>query len=313
MKVKFWGVRGSIPTPLTSLQIQNKIAAVVQRIEPKDLESPDSRELFLAHIPPFLHGTVGGNTTCIEVRLDDNTLIVFDGGSGIRELGNELKIRKENIRTFHLFFTHFHWDHLQGLTFFSGLTDPKATVHFYSPEEKMEEYIRDQMRFPYFPVTLDIMPAKLEFHTLGKQPLRVGDAEVYWRQMKHPGGCYSYQIRENGKKMIFSTDTELSPVDFEKNEQNADYFKDIDLLIMDSQYTLGEAIEKYDWGHSSYSLAVDFSAAWNIRNLVLFHHEPMYDDKKMHSILKSSSWYLNHLEQKGVTIYLAREQMELTI
>ena len=113
--------------------------------------------------------------------------------------------------------------------------------------------------------------------------------------------------------MIFSTDTELSESDFQKNRQNTEYFSGVDLLIMDSQYTLGEAIEKYDWGHSSYSLAVDFAVAWGIKNLVLFHHEPLYDDKKMFSIAKSSKWYLNHLEQKGVKIYLALEQMELNV
>jgi len=157
------------------------------------------------------------------------------------------------------------------------------------------------------------MPANIEFKTLEKQPFKVGRGEVTWRKMKHPGGCVSYQVKENGKRVIFSTDTELSESDFEKNEENRSYYQNADLLIMDAQYTLGEAIEKYDWGHSSYSLAVDFSVAWNIKNLVLFHHEPLYDDKKMYGILKSSNWYLNHLEQQGVNIFLAREQMELEV
>ena len=313
MKVKFWGVRGSIPTPLTNSQVQNKIAAVVQRIEKKDLESPETRELFLSQIPPYLFGTVGGNTTCIDVRLADGNMIIFDAGSGLRELGYSLKKQRNNTRHYHIFFTHFHWDHLQGLPFFTALSDKNSTITFYSPEERMEEYIRGQMRYPYFPITLDLMPATLKFVVLADQPHRIGSGEVYWRSMKHPGGSISYQVRENGKRVIFSTDTELSDPDFEKNPENSAFYSGAELLIMDSQYSLGEAIEKYDWGHSSYSLAVDFSAAWNIKNLVLFHHEPLYDDKKMYSILKSSSWYLNHLEQQGVKIYLAREQMELDV
>jgi phosphoribosyl 1,2-cyclic phosphodiesterase len=313
MKIKFWGVRGSIPTPLTNIQLQNKIAAVVQRIQEKDLESPETRELFLSQIPPYLFGTVGGNTTCIEIRLSDDSMIIFDAGSGLRELGYSLKKRRGTGRHFHFFFTHFHWDHLQGLPFFSALGDKDAKMTFSSPEERIEEFIRGQMRYPYFPVTLDVMPATVEFSVLKEQPYRVAGGEIYWRGVKHPGGCVSYQVKENGKRVIFSTDTELSEKDFEKNEENTAYYKDADLLIMDSQYTLGEAIEKFDWGHSSYSLAVDFSVAWNIKNLVLFHHEPLYDDKKMYSILKSSNWYLNHLEQKGLNIYLAREQMELDV
>lgn len=311
MKIKFWGVRGSLPTPLTNAQVQGKISAVVQRIEAKDIESPESRDAFLARLPRYLFGTVGGNTTCLEVRLSDDTLIIIDGGSGITDLGNELKRRKENIRNYHIFITHFHWDHLQGIPFFPAISDPKVTITFYSPVERLEEYIRGQMRFPYFPVTLDIMPATFRFVVLKENSMKIKNAEIHWRKMKHPGGCYSYKIEENGRNVIFSTDTELSETDFEKSDENTAFYRNGDILIMDSQYTLGEAIEKYDWGHSSYSLAVDFSAAWGIKNLVLFHHEPLYDDKKTHSILKSSSWYLNHLEQRGIKIYLAQEGLEL--
>ena len=313
MKVKFWGVRGSIPTPLTAEQIRSKIAAVVQRIERKDLESEETRERFLARLPDYLFGTVGGNTTSLEVRLDDDTMIVFDAGSGIRELGVQLKSRRQLKREYHMFFTHFHWDHLQGLPFFAALFDPEVTIHFYSEDPRFEEYVRGQMRYPYFPVTLDIMAAELKFHVLAEQRCRISGAEVSWRKMKHPGGCRSYSVREGGRKLIFSTDTELSEADFERTEENAAYFKDADVLIMDSQYTLGESLEKYDWGHSSYSLAVDFAAEWNIRRLVLFHHEPLYDDQKMHNILKSASWYLNHLEQKGLKIFLATEGLEIAL
>ena len=313
MKVKFWGVRGSIPTPLTAEQIRSKIAAVVQRIERKDLESEETRERFLARLPDYLFGTVGGNTTSLEVRLDDDTMIVFDAGSGIRELGVQLKSRRQLKREYHMFFTHFHWDHLQGLPFFAALFDPEVTIHFYSEDPRFEEYVRGQMRYPYFPVTLDIMAAELKFHVLEEQRCRISGAEVSWRKMKHPGGCRSYSVREGGRKLIFSTDTELSEADFERTEENAAYFKDADVLIMDSQYTLGESLEKYDWGHSSYSLAVDFAAEWNIRRLVLFHHEPLYDDQKMHNILKSASWYLNHLEQKGLKIFLATEGLEIAL
>ena len=313
MKVKFWGVRGSIPTPLTSGQIRRKIAAVVQRVEKKDLESEEARERFLARLPEYLFGTVGGNTTSLEVRLSDDQIILFDAGSGIRELGIQLKKQRESKREYHMFFSHFHWDHLQGLPFFAPLFDPDVTMNFYSEDENFEEYIRDQMKFPYFPVSLDIMPAKKKFHVLEQTRCKIGDALVSWRSMKHPGGCRSYSVAEGKKKLIFSTDTELDEPDFQRTEENAHYFQDADVLIMDSQYTLEEALEKYDWGHSSYSLAVDFASEWNIRNLVLFHHEPLYDDQKMHNILKSASWYLNHLDQKGLKIYLAREGLEIAL
>lgn len=314
MKVKFWGVRGSIPTPLTPMQIQSKIAAVVERIKPDDLKSPETREAFLAGLPSYIMGTAGGNTTCIEVDLSDGTIIIIDCGSGLRELASLLKKQNDYIRHYHIFFTHFHWDHLQGLPFFAPIAyDPRCSITFYSPVEDFEEYIRDQMKYPYFPVTMDVMNAKIEFVVLKNSPIKIGTGTVMWRNVKHPGSCYSYKITENDSSMIFSTDTELTEKDFEKNDMNRRFYQSTHTLIIDSQYTLDEAIEKYDWGHSSYSLAVDFASAWDIKNLYLFHHEPLYDDRKIYSILKSARWYLKHLEKKGVTINLAVENLELTL
>lgn len=313
MKIRFWGVRGSIPTPLLSNQIASRIAAVVQRIEPSDLASSDSRQAFIAGLPPYLTGTVGGNTTCIEVRLADDTIVVFDAGSGIAALAADLKRRREYVREYHVFFTHFHWDHIQGLPFFSPqIFDPRCRITFYSPVGEFESYLRGQMQPPYFPITLDAMTADVRFHVLKGTPVVLGQASVRLRRMKHPGGSHSYKIIEAGKSMIFSTDTELVEEDFQKTPENREYFENVDVLIMDSQYTLDEAVEKYEWGHSSYSLAVDFASAWGIRTLVLFHHEPSYDDKKMYSILKSSRWYSSHLEGKGINIVLATEDLEIT-
>ncbi len=314
MRIKFWGVRGSIPTPLTYKKIQSKISAVVQRIQPKDLESPETREAFLAHLPDYLMGTVGGNTTCIEVRLEDDTMVIFDCGSGIRELANSMKNKTDYIRDYNIFFTHFHWDHIQGLPFFipQGY-DPRCRLVFHSPLKEMKQYLEGQMSMPYFPVPMNVMKAQKEFRVIQNPPLDLGSGKVFWRKMKHPGGCFSYKIDDNGKQVIFATDTELTDADFERTEENISFFQGTDVLILDSQYTLDEAIEKYDWGHSSYSLAVDFAGEWNIRKLVLFHHEPQYDDKKLYGIWNSAGWYLRHLEKRGVEVYLASESLEITL
>lgn len=314
MKVHFWGVRGSIPTPLTSSQIQGKISAVVQRIQPKDIISQKTRELFIESLPENLYGTVGGNTTCVEVRLEDDTILVFDAGSGICRMGADLVRKNEYIREYHLFFTHFHWDHIQGLPFFAPqVYDPRCRINVYSPVKNFKDIISNQMRTPYFPVTIDVFQKNISYNELQLNSIQIGNATISWRRMKHPGGVYSYKIEEKGKTLIFSTDTELRNADFEKTAANNDYFKNVNTLILDSQYTLDEAIEKYDWGHSSYSLDVDFASAWNIKNLILFHHEPMYDDNKMFSILKSANWYKQYQQNSKMTVSLAKEGMEIIL
>ena len=313
MKVKFWGVRGSIPTPIKPSQLQSRIAAIVQRIQPSDLVSQESRDAFLAGVPLYLTETIGGNTTCMEIRTNDNSCIIIDAGSGIRELGINILKKRERIKKFHIFFTHFHWDHILGLPFFDPAYIPGYELHFYSPVKYMEKTLRSQMEAPYFPVTMDAFGAKLFFHQIADEPVRISGAEIRWRRVKHPGGCFSYKISENGKDFIFSTDTELTERDFRRNDENNDFYENTDLIVIDSQYTLGEAIEKYDWGHSSYSLAVDFAAEWKIPKLVLFHHEPKYEDKKIYKILNSAKWYEKHIENSNVEIYLAKEELEFTL
>ncbi len=313
MKMRFWGVRGSIPTPLTPEELQRKISAVVERITAEDTKSSAAKERFLASLPPAIFGSVGGNTTCVEVRLEDNSVILFDAGTGIFRFSLHTAKTDKNVKEYHIFFTHFHWDHLQGLPFFGQLFDPTCTIHFYSMRADLEEILRRQMQMPYFPITMDVMAADIRYHTLEEESVEIGSGRVSWRRMKHPGHSHSYKVEENGKSVIFSTDTELVQEDFARTPENTAYFRDADVIVLDSQYTLDEAIEKYDWGHSSYSLAVDFASEWDINRLVLFHHEPQYNDNKMYNIVQSAQWYKRHLNKDRPEVLLAREGMELDI
>lgn len=263
-------------------------------------------------MPDYLFSTVGGNTSCVEVCTDEHCHLIFDAGTGIRELGAAIAAQKKPC-AMHLFFSHFHWDHLQGLPFFSPAFNPNNYLAMYSPEPDFRSILEGQMRPPYFPITMNEMGARKEFVVLSGEGVRIGDVLVRHRGMSHPGGCYSYAVQEKGKKAIYSTDTELDPKDFDRTPENEEYFGDADALIIDAQYTLGEAIEKQYWGHSSFSLAADFAASWRIKRLILFHHEPSYADQKIDSILKSADWYLGHMEEKGVEVILAREGLCLDV
>jgi phosphoribosyl 1,2-cyclic phosphodiesterase len=312
MRIRFWGVRGSLPTPLSPAQVRSKISAALERLTPADLESPQARERFLANLPPWLFGTVGGNTPCLEVRTEDEKIIVFDAGSGIRELGIAASKERPKPNSYVICFSHLHWDHVQGLPFFGPAYDPSVDIDFYAPIEGLEAALREQMKAPFFPVPLETMGAKKRFHVLDSG-LQVGASTVTWRRMNHPGSSYSYAVIEGLKRFVYATDTELSSDDFVRNDENAAFFGGADLLVIDSQYTLGEAIEKYSWGHSAFSLAADFASNWGIRKLVLFHHDPTYDDRKLHGILQSAHWYIDHMSIKGVEVLLATEGTEITI
>ena len=313
MRVRFWGVRGSLAAPLLPVQVRSKISAVLERLTPADLESPEDRERFLADLPPWLFGTIGGNSPCVSVHFDDSDqTIIFDAGTGIRELG--LAMGKEKVKKdeYHIFFSHLHWDHIMGLPFFNPAYDPSVKINFYSPVAGLDTALHGQMTPPYFPIHMEFMSSVKRFHTLVR-PIKMQDYTISYRKMNHPGDSYSYRV-DNGKKVfVYATDTELSANDFIKNDENTSFFSNVDMIVIDTQYTLGEAIEKYNWGHSAFSLAVDFAANWNIGHMVLFHHDPAYDDHKLYNILQSAKWYTERMNIQGIKLSLAMEGMEIVV
>ncbi|MDR0877346.1 MAG: MBL fold metallo-hydrolase [Treponema sp.] len=313
MIVRFWGVRGSIPSPELPSQIRSKISAILERITADDLASQESRERFLAGLPPWLFGTVGGNTPCVTVGFDDpEELVVFDCGSGMREMGIAQSKERPKTSQYHVFFSHFHWDHIHGLPFFNPSYDPSVSIDFYSPMKNLETSLQNQMTSPYFPVHMESMGCRKTFHFLEKS-VTLKDVTISYKKMNHPGDSYSYLVNDGKHRFIYATDTELSAADFMKNDENTAFFQNADLLVIDCQYTLGEAIEKYNWGHSAFSLAVDFAANWGIKHMVLFHHDPTYNDRKLFNILQSARWYTERMNIKGIELTLAMEGLEIRL
>ncbi|MCL2190448.1 MAG: MBL fold metallo-hydrolase [Treponema sp.] len=308
MRIRFWGVRGSLPAPLGAPQVREKLSAILRQALPGDLADPESRARFMAGLPPWLFGTVGGNTSCVGVDIDGfDERIVFDCGSGISELGKAAAGSR-----YHVFLSHFHWDHLQGLPFFSPAFDPSVALDFYSPRPGFEADLSGLMREPYSPVSMGDMPSKKSFRLL-EGPVRVGPATVSFRKMGHPGGSFAYKVSHGGKRFIYATDSELEPRDFAGGDDNVAFFKGVDAIVLDSQYTLIEAIEKRRWGHSPYSMAVEFAMNWGIGHLVLFHHDPGSDDRRLHEMLRSARQYLRLIGGEGIEISLAVEGLEIVL
>ncbi len=312
MKVTFFGVRGSIATPLRPDQIQSKISAVVSKITDKDIQSEDAKQRFIANLPQDLFGTVGGNSACVEVVLDSGEKIILDAGTGIRVCGKQYSGISNNV--FYLLITHFHWDHLQGLPFFEPAFNPTNTLHIYSTDENAKDFLAKQMSQPYFPVPFEAFTKNIFFHTIKEyENFTIGDAQLKCKKMFHPGFSHTFKVEENGKKFIHATDVELQQIDFQRTIEADDFFGDADVLVLDSQYTVDDALQKENWGHSAFCYAIDFAHLFNIRELYLFHHEPTYDDKKLYSILKSAQWYSDNVCYGEVRVHLAVEGQQIIL
>ncbi len=252
MRIKFWGVRGSIPTP-----------------------GPDTVE-------------IGGNTSCVELRAG-KTIVIFDGGTGLRLLGKEL-VKEMPIEAY-IFFSHVHWDHIQGFPFFDPAFVAGNKIHLYggnNVSRTLEETLAGQMDHPSFPVHLTDMGAKMTFNDLFEgQVLELADGnggklKITTARGNHPNGVWAYRVEHGGKAVVYATDTEHYGVVDPKLLKLA---TGADVLIYDSQYTpeeyagtAGLGGPKVGWGHSTYEEAGKLAKAAHAKHLLLFHHDPMQND-----------------------------------
>ncbi len=285
MRIKLWGVRGSIPTPLSSNEYRRRLKSALEHARGRWESDPDvSPETLLAELSPDIRKLVGGETTCVEVRSGEDQLIV-DLGTGARRLGYDMMARgfKGDV---HVLVTHTHWDHIQGWPFFIPGYIPDNTVHFHSCIENCHERFQRQQHFDHFPVEFDAMMSKKEFHIY--QPgdsFEVGPFTVKTVGLMHPGGSVAYRIEAGGKVFVFATDTEFFGEDLEGQiEKHRPFFENADLLVMDAQYTLDEAEQKVGWGHTAMRIAAECSLKWKAKRLLLTHHEPAHHDDTIHDL-----------------------------
>ena len=225
----------------------------------------------------------GGNTPCVEMQVGGKRLI-FDGGTGIRVLGRSLSSQMPVEA--HLFFTHSHWDHIQGFPFFVPAFVKGNRFHIYAaiaPDgSTIEKRLNDQMRHPNFPVPLQVMGADLQFKDLQiGQSVPVGDEVlVETALLNHPGQALGYRVNWQGHAAAYVTDTEHYPDRMDENVLKL--AQDADVLIYDATYTDEEYYSKHSskigWGHSTWQEAVKVAKAANVKKLVIFHHDPLHDD-----------------------------------
>jgi phosphoribosyl 1,2-cyclic phosphodiesterase len=252
IRVKFWGVRGSLPTPA----IDN-----------------------LGY---------GGNTTCLEVRSPRDRLII-DLGSGARNLGIELQQEPAgNRHSLNLLMTHFHWDHIQGLPFFAPLYSAVNDVTFHSslsPDET-RTILEGHMASPYYPVKFEYMAAAKRFIGGNLEPFHRGGFQIQPFPMNHPQGATGYRIERDGAVYVHASDLEHGDPNLDRILR--DHSQNADVLVMDAQYTPEEYEMKRGWGHATWLEATRVARDCNVKQLVLFHHAPSHNDAFIDEIVNQA-------------------------
>ncbi len=275
MRIRFWGTRGSIPTP-------------------------GQRTV-----------RYGGNTSCVEVRDDDGVLLVLDAGTGLRELGLSLLQNGQEPLSFDLFISHLHWDHIQGIPFFRPAYDRRTEMRIHAPHhpKPLKELLGMGMDDPFFPVDLDAIPAKIDMEEFASgTERRAGPFRVRSTRIYHPAPALAYRVEADGRAIVYATDTE-DP--FSGTENPVVTFADgVDLLVHDAQY-LDDDYKK-GWGHSTIATAVEVAVRAHAKRLVLYHHDPDRSDDALDKI-GADAQRLARERGSALEVLVAYEGMELTV
>jgi ribonuclease BN (tRNA processing enzyme) len=318
IEVRLHGVRGSIPTPTSSSEIEGKIRSALSKATPDDIKDDVSISSFLGGLEKVEKGCIGGNSTCIQITIGEHELF-FDAGSGCFAMAKTLFGGPfgRGQGEAHWFFTHTHHDHIVGLPMFGPIYIPGNKFHFVSPISNLYERLVRFQHFDFFPVPFDSFGSTIEFVDMSQiGTYQIGeDVFVSWLANDHPGTSFSYRIEHQGRVVVFSTDAEYKNISFKAMSPVIEFFKDADVLIFDAQYVFTDAVQmKRDWGHSSSFVGIDLALDAEVDTLLLFHHDPMHTDSTLLQNLNQARQYLVNMEPGSkLNIDLAYEGQHIVL
>ena len=298
MLVRFWGTRGSLAVAQNARAIKGKIARALVAADGRKFADEEAAEAFVDNELDFATGgSYGGATTCIEIEADgDGSFILCDFGTGSREFGISAVARmgQGHGLVYNVFMSHLHWDHIGGFPFFGPAFDPNSHIIIHSGHPDAEQAFRRQQEEISFPVAFDWLRARIEFvHLPAGETYQIGGCDVAVMEQHHSHKSYGYRFTDrHGKTVVFSTDSEHKIDSMEGEAEVAGFFREADLVICDTMYSLADAVSmKEDWGHSSNIVAIDICHEAEARRLALFHHEPIYSDEDIQRMHKESIRY----------------------
>lgn len=290
MRVRFWGTRGSVPTP-----------------------GPTTVRY-------------GGNTSCVEVRAADGTLVVLDCGTGAIALGRSLLAESPDPLRGALLIGHTHWDHIQGFPFFSPLFVPGNQWDVYGPggfDQQISKSLARQMAYEHFPLPLEALNATVHMHHLTEGVFEVGSMRIITQYLNHPVFTLGYRLEADGVSLVYATDCEpfslhlrgtmpdAMPV-HQEDQRHIRFLEGANLIIHDAQYTLDEFPAKTGWGHMPIERVVDYALLAGARQLALFHHDPLRDDDTIDRLAQQACARASN-GGHPLDVFAAREGQGLTL
>lgn len=290
MHIQFWGVRGSIATPINSEHLLTKLRSLLRNASAEDIASEEAIDNYLSESEHSW--TYGGNTSCVEVSFDDK-VFVLDAGTGIRALGAQLMADgRAKTHDIHMFFTHFHWDHICGFPFFAPIYIPEQLIKVWSGRSDAERLLQIQMADAHFPVKWDMLKSHIECEQIPEnQTVDVSGAQVSILPMIHPDKAFGYRIEHEGHCVCYLTDTEVSKQPERLAEHYARFVEGADVVIVDAMYGFLEYHDHINFGHSTIFNWIDFFRESKIGELVIFHHDPLASDEDISNLCASAERY----------------------
>ena len=292
MKVRFWGTRGSIPVAITTPDVRAKLTKALKGSIGHDLSTAEQIDRYIDSLAFDISGTYGGNTSCVELDTGTDEHMILDLGSGARPLGISMLTRygASVPQTYHVFMSHFHWDHIMGFPFFTPAYIPGNRIIIHSCHPDVENAFRYQHSFPFFPVEFKQLGASIEFDVMQTGvAYQIAGYNVMARKQLHVGASYGWRFERSDKTLVYSTDSEHKLDNSYEADSFVDFFRNADLVIFDAMFSLADAISaKADWGHSSNTVGIELCQLARAHRLALFHHEPANSDAQISAILAES-------------------------
>lgn len=295
LAVKYWGTRGSLPSSMQPHEWSLHFEGLLRGFFASGHRDAHHIRDYFDGLETPLVGGYGSATTCVEVQSPKGQIII-DGGSGLRMLSERIMTGNHGRPRgpFHIYMTHFHWDHVIGLPFFTPHFLPGVQIHYYAVHDDLEPLIRGIFRKPYFPVAFEQLASKIHFHRVEpRKPFQIDDMTLTPYQLDHPDPCWGLRVEHGGSSYAHCVDTEGTRVSREDMGEDLPLYQNADLMYFDAQYTFPELADKANWGHSAAQIGLDIAFRENIKRVLFAHHDPGASIQTIQDIRKQTQEYFN--------------------